>query len=102
MRLLGAVFLLLLGSDTNGRASISLHRHHSSRPTVAAANHSALLAATPVRKHVDTARPLLLASQASLHDRRIQLAPAPTRAFLSLCSNEHTPDRAARPPPSQA
>lgn len=103
MRLLGAVFLLLLGSDTNGRASMSVRRHHSSHPSVVAAtNHSALLAATPVRKYVDTARPQLLASEASLDDRRAQSAPAPTRDVLSLRSYERTTDQAARPPPFQA
>ena len=102
MRLLTAAFLLLLGSDTLGRAGTSVHRHHSSHPGIATANHSALLAATPERKDVDTARPQLLASEASLHDRRVQSAPAPTRDSLSLCSYERTTDQAARPPPFQA
>ena len=70
IRSLTAAFLLLLGSDTNGRAGISAHRHHSSHPGIATANHSVLLAATPERKDVDAARPQLLACDASLHDRR--------------------------------
>ena len=102
MRLLTAAFLLLLRSDTLGRASISVHRHHSSRPAIAAANHSALPAATPEPKHVDTARPQLLASEASLLDGRAQSPPAPTRVSLSFCSYEHTTGQAARPPPFQA
>ena len=102
MRLLTVAFLLLLRSDTIGRAGISVHRHHSSHPGIATANHSALLATTPERKDVDTARPQLLASEASLHDRRVRSEPAPTRDFLSLCSYECTTDRAARPPPFQA
>jgi hypothetical protein len=102
MRLLAAAFLLLLGSATNGRAHISAHRHHSSHPSIGTANHSALLPTTPDRKNVDTARPQLLASEASLHDRRVQSAPAPTRESLSLCSYERTTDQAARPPPFQA
>jgi hypothetical protein len=102
MRLLTAAFLLLLGSATNGRAHISAHRHHSSHPGVAAANHGALLAATAQWKHLDTARPQLLASEASLHDRRVQSAPAPTRDSVSLCSCERTTGQAARPPPFQA
>jgi len=106
MRLLTAAFLLLLTSDTNGRARISVHRHHSSRPVVAAANHGALLAAAAPewKKNVDTARPQLLplASEASLHDRRAESAPAPTRDSLSLCSYECTTSQAARPPPLQA
>src|SRR5262245_29422510 len=102
MRLLTAAFLLLLGSDTNGHAGISVHSHHSSHPGIAAANHSALLAATPVRKDVDTAQPQLLASEASLHDRRVPSAPAPARDSSSLCSYERTTGQAARPPPFQA
>ena len=104
MRLLTVAFLLLLGSDTHGRAGISAHRHHSSHPGIAAANHSALLATTFERKHVDTAPPPppLLASEASVHDRRVQSAPAPTRDSSSLCSYERTTDQAARPPPFQA
>ena len=102
MRLLTAAFLLLLGSDTLGRAGISAHRHHNSHPGIATANHSALLASTPERKHVDTAPPQLLASEASVHDGRVQSAPAPTRVSLSLCSYERTTSQAARPPPFQA
>ena len=103
MRLLTAAFLLLLTSDTNGRARISVHRHHSSHPVVAAANHGALLAAAaPEWKNVDTARAQLLASEASLHDRRVQSTPAPTRNSLSLCSYERATGQAARPPPFQA
>jgi len=102
MRLLTATFLLLLGNATNGRAHISAHRHHSSHPGVAAANHGELLAATPQWKHVDTAGPQFLASEASLHHRRVQSAPAPTRDSVSLCSYERTTDQAARPPPFQA
>jgi len=102
MRLLTAAFLLLLVSDTNGRASISVHRHRSSHPGIATANHSALLATTPVRKDVDTAPPPLLAFAPSLHDGRVQSAPAPTRDSSSLCSCERTTGRDARPPPFQA
>src|SRR5947207_1290837 len=91
MRLLTVAFLLLLRSDTIGRAGILVHRPHSSHPGIAAANHSALLPTTSEttteRKDVDTA-PLLLASEASLHDRRVQPAPAPTRDSVSLCSYE--------------
>ena len=106
MRLLTVAFLLLLPSDTIGRAGISAHRRHSSHPGIAAANHSALLPATPdttlERKDVDTARPQLLASEASLHDGRVQSAPAPTRDSWSVCSYERTTGQAARPPPFQA
>ena len=103
MRLFTVAFLLLLPSDTIGRAGISVHRRHSSHPGIAAANHSALLPTTPERKDVDTARPQLLPSEASLHDRRVQSAPAtPTRDSVSLCSYERTTDQAARPPPFQA
>jgi hypothetical protein len=102
IRLLAAAFLLLLGSEANGRAGIAVHSHHRSHPGIATANHSALLAATPVQKDVDTARPQLLVSEASLHDRRVQSAPAPTRDCLSLCSYERTTGQAARPPPFQA
>jgi hypothetical protein len=102
MRLLTAAFLLLLRSDTNGHAGISVHGHHSSHPGIATANHSALLAATTEWKNVDTARPQLLASEARLHDRRVQSAPASTRECLSLCSYERTTGRAARPPPFHA
>ena len=106
IRLLTAAFLLLLRSDTLGRADMSVHKPQRSHPDIATANHSALLAATPVatlvRKDVYTARPQLLASEASLHDRQVQSAPAPTRDFLSLCSYEHTTGQAARPPPFQA
>lgn len=102
IRLLTVALLLLLRSDTLGRAGISVHRHHSSRPAIAAANHSALPATTPEPKHVDTARPQLLASEASLLDGQVQSPPAPTRVSLSLCSYEHTTGQAARPPPFQA
>jgi hypothetical protein len=102
MRLLTAAFLLLLRSDTSGHAAISVHGHHSSHPGIAAANHSALLAATPERKNVDTARPQLLASEASLQRRQVQPTPAPTRDPLSVCSYERTTGQAARPPPFQA
>ena len=106
MRLLTVAFLLLLPSDTIGRAGISVHRRHSSHPGIAAANQSALLPTapkvTPERQDVDTARPQLLASEASLHDRRVESAPAPTRDSVSLRSYERTTDQAARPPPFQA
>ena len=106
MRMLTAALLLLLGSATDGRARISVHKHHSSHPGIAAANHSAVLPTTPEtmpeRKDVDTARPQLLASEASRPDRRVQSAPAPTRDSVSLCSYERTTDQAARPPPFQA
>jgi hypothetical protein len=106
MRLLTVAFLLLLPSDTIGHAGTSVHRCHSSHPGIAAANHGALLptttATTLERKDVDTARSHLLASEASLHDRRVQCATAPTRDSVSLCSYERTTDQAARPPPFQA
>ena len=102
MRLLTVAFLLLLPSNTNGHAGILVHRHHGSHPGIATASHGALLAATPERNGVDTAPPQLLASEASLHDRRVQSAPAPTRDALSLCSCERTTGQAARPPPFQA
>jgi hypothetical protein len=105
IRLLTAAFLLLLGSATDGRARVSVHRPHSSDHTIAAANQSALLPSppetAPERKDVDTARPQLLAS-ASLDDRRVQSVPAPTRDSVSLCSYKCTTDQAARPPPFQA
>jgi hypothetical protein len=84
---------------------MSVHRHHSSHPGIAAANHSALLPTTPKtpkRKDVESARPQLLASEASLCDRRVQSAPAPTRDSVSLCSYVRTTSQAARPPPFQA
>lgn len=106
MRLLAAVFLLLLGSATDGRARVSVHRHHSSHSGIASANHGAILPAAPqatlLRKDVDTARPQLLASEASLRDCRVQFAPAPARDSVSLCSYERTTDQAARPPPFHA
>ena len=102
IRLLTAAFLLLLRSDTLGRADMSVHRHHGSHPDIATANHGALLAATPERNDFDTARPQLLASEASLHDRQVQSAPAPTRESVSLCSYERTTGQVARPPPFQA
>jgi hypothetical protein len=103
IRLLTVAILLLLRSDTTGRARISVRRHHSSHPVVAAANHGALLAAAaPEWKNVDTARPQLLASEAIPHERRVQSAPAPTRDSLSSCSYERTTSQAARPPPFHA
>ena len=103
MRLLGAAFLLLLGSDTTGRAGRPAHSHHSSHPSIAAASQSALLATTPEQKHVDAAQPqLLLASEASQRERPIPSAPAPTRHVLSLRSYERTTGQAARPPPFHA
>ena len=106
MRSLTAAFLLLLGSATNGRAHISAHRHHSSHPSIATANHSALLPptpeTTPERKDVDTAPPQVFASEAGVQDRRAESAPAPTRDSVSLCSYERTTHQAARPPPFQA
>jgi hypothetical protein len=103
MRLLAAAFLLLLTSDTSGRARIPVHRHHSSHPVVAAANHGALLAAAaPEWKHVDTARPQLLAAEATLLVRRVEPAPAPARDSVSLRSYKRTTSQDARPPPFQA
>ena len=102
MRLLTVAFLLLLRSDTLGRADVSVHRHHDSHQGIATANHGVLLASTPAQKDVDTAPPQLLASEASLCDRRVQSAPAPTRNSLSLCSYERTTGQVARPPPFQA
>jgi hypothetical protein len=102
MRSLAAAFLLLLGSATDGRAHFSAHRRHSSHPSVAPANASALLAATPQWKHVGTARPQFLASDASLHLRRVESAPAQTRDAVPVCSCERTTGQAARPPPFHA
>ena len=102
MRLLIAAFLLLLRSDTLGRADGSADRHHSSRPGVTTAHHSALLAPTLEWKDVDTARPQLVASEASVHDGRVQSAPAPTRDALSVRSYERTTAQSARPPPFHA
>ena len=106
MRLLTVAFLLLLRSDTIGRAGMSVPRHQSSRRAIAAANHSALLPTTaettPDRKDVDAAPPQLLASEASLQGGRVQSAPAPTRDCVSLCSYERATHQAARPPPFQA
>jgi hypothetical protein len=106
MRLLTVAFLLLLPSDTIERAGVSVHRCRNSHAGIVAAHHSALLPTPPetklARKDVDTAPPQLLASEASLHDRRAQSAPAPTRDSVSLCSYERTADQAARPPPFQA
>src|ERR1051326_6267669 len=100
MHLLTVAFLLLLPSDTIGRAGTLVRRHHSSPPSVAAANRGALLATshetTTQRKDVESARPELLASDASLHDRRAQSAPAPTRHSVSLRSYERTPDQIGR------
>lgn len=102
MRLLSVAFLLLLGSDTHGRAVISVHKPHRSQAGIAAQGHSALLETTPVRTRVDTAPPLLLAAEARLPDRRVEFAPAPTRdSSPSLCSHERTSDQGARPPPFQ-
>jgi hypothetical protein len=109
MRLLIASFLLLLPGNTKERACISLQSHHPSHPGIAAADHSALLETAPVRiettpacKYIANAQPPLLASEASVYDRRVQSTPAPTRDFLSLCSYEHNTAQAARPPPFQA
>ena len=103
MRLLTVAFLLLLRSDTIGRADISVHRHHSSHPSIATASHGALLAAaTPEWKDVVTAPSQLLAAEPSLHDRRVESAPAPARDSVSVCSYERTTGQAARPPPFQA
>jgi hypothetical protein len=102
MRLLTVAFLLLLRSDTLGRADISAHRHHDSHQGIATANHGVLLASTPEQKDVDTARPQLLASEASAHEGRVQSAPAPTRDSFSLCWYERTTGQVARPPPFQA
>ena len=102
MRLLAAAFLLLLGSDAKRHAGISVHSNHGSHRGIATASHSALLATTPARNDADTARPQLLASEVSLHDRRVQSAAAPTRDSSSLCSYERTTGQAARPPPFQA
>ncbi len=101
-RLLTAAFLLLLGSATNGRAHIPAHRHHSSHPGVAAANHGALLAATPQWKRVDTAQPQVLTSEASQDHRPAPSASPPTRDFVSLRSCECATSQAARPPPFHA
>lgn len=102
IRILATAFVLLLGSGTNGRARVSVHRHRSSHRVVAAANVSAALPTTFVRKDVDTAPQALLASEAGQHDRRVQSAPAPIGESSSLCSCERTTGQAARPPPFQA
>jgi hypothetical protein len=106
MRLLTVAFLLLVPSDTIGRADTPAHRRDSSHPGIAAANHGALLPATspttPEGKDVETARLQLLAAEASLQDRRAQSAPAATRDSVAWRSSERTTDRAARPPPFQA
>src|SRR6185437_15981492 len=90
IRLLATAFVLLLGSATNGRARVSVRRHHSSHWVSAAANFSAALPTTPVRKDVDTARPALLASEARVPDGRVQPTPAPVGDSSSLCSCERT------------
>jgi hypothetical protein len=102
IRILATAFVLLLGSGTDGRAHVSVHRHGSSHWVSAAANFSVAQPTAAVRKDVDTARPALLASEASPLDRRVQSAPAPTRDSSSLCSCERTTGQAARPPPLQA
>lgn len=102
MRLLVAALLLLLRSETLGRAGTPAHRDHGSPPAVTAANHAVLVASTLEWKDVDTARPQLLVSEASLHDGRAQSAPAPTRDSASLCSYERATGQLARPPPFQA
>ena len=101
-RLLIAALLLLLRSDTLGRADMSVHGHRESHPGITTAHHGALLASTVEWKDVDAARPLLLASEASLHGGRVQSAPAPTSDALSVRSYERTTAQAARPPPVQA
>ena len=104
-RLLVAALLLLLGSDANGRARIPVHKHHSSHPSIGAATHSALLVGTtivPNSKEAATAPSQLLASEATLHDSRVQSTPAPTRDCVSLCPHERTTSQAARPPPFQS
>src|SRR5689334_1828156 len=102
IRLLAAALLLLLGSGGDGRARIPKHRHDGSNRGVATATLGVPLATTPVRTDVDTARPQLLASEATPHHRRARSAPAPTRDASSSCSYERTTGRAARPPPFQA
>ena len=102
MRLLAAAFVLLLGSNTNGRARVPVRGHHSPHPGIAAANQSGLLATTPMLRDVDAAPPQLLASDASRYDRRVESSPAPTRDAVSLCSYERTTGQTARPPPLQA
>jgi hypothetical protein len=102
MRLLTVAFLLVLRSDTLGRADVPVQRFNDSHQGIATANHGVLLASTPQQKDVDSAPPQLLASEASLCDRRVQSAPAPARNSLSLCSYERTTGQVARPPPFQA
>jgi hypothetical protein len=102
MRVLAAAFLLLLGNATDGRSRVSVHSHRDSPLTVAAASHSALLAATPVGKDVDSAFPPLLAPDAILRDRRVESAPAPICDSSPLRSCERSAVQAARPPPLQA
>ena len=102
MRLLTVAFLLLVRSDTLGRADIAVDRPHDSHQGIVTANHGVVLASTPVQKDVATAPSQLLASDASAHDGRVQPAPAPTRTSLSLCSCERTTGQGARPPPFKA
>lgn len=104
IRILVAAFLLLRGSDANPRARIPVHRHRSSHPGISAANHSALLAATPVPNPKDAAAAPspLLASAASVLDGRVPSEAPPTRDCGSACSHERTAGQAARPPPFQA
>jgi hypothetical protein len=84
IRLLAAAFLLLLGSDKDGRTRISEHRDGSSNRGIATANLGAPLATTPVRNDVDAAQPQLLASEANLHHGGVQCAPAPARTHSWL------------------
>ena len=102
MRLFTVAFLLFFRSGTLGRADFSPHQHRDSHQGIATANHGVLLAATPQQKDVDTARPQLVASEASAHDGRVQSAPAPTRDAFSWCAHELTTGQVARPPPFQA
>jgi hypothetical protein len=101
MRLLTVAFLLLLRSDTLGRADVSGHRHHDAHQVIATANHG-VLASTPGQKDLETARPQVLASEAIAHDGRVQSTPAPTRDSFSLRSYERATGQFARPPPFQA
>src|SRR5215831_16427372 len=102
IRVLAAAFLLLLGNGKNGAVRVVAHRDAGTTRGIATANLSAAPSTTSVRKDVETAQALLLASDANLRDSRLQPATAPTRIRESLCSCERTTGQAARPPPFQS
>ena len=102
MRLFAAAFLLLLGSGEDGRASIGERRDGRTTEGITAANLGAALSTASVRIEVDAAQPQPSSSDASLDDRRIQSAPAPTPIHQSFRSCERSSAEAARPPPFHA